>query len=80
MKTDILTLKDLQEEMNELLAMSEQEACSIYNVDEKSEAIQLLQEWIDEAAQDEEERAANSCEDLFPYSYNELSRWAGLIL
>ena len=80
MKTDILTLKDLQEEMNELLAMTEDQACIHYNVDNKKEAIQLLQEWIDEAAQDEEERAANSYEDLFPYSYNTLSRWAGLIL
>ncbi len=41
------TLYDLQEELREVQAMSEDEVCRLYNVDTKEEAIQAIQEWME---------------------------------
>jgi hypothetical protein len=64
MKTDILQDKAtaLENELADLYAMSEEAACFRYNVDEKQEAIDILDDelrityrQIDEAAQEERE-------------------------
>lgn len=53
-------LSKRQAEYNDLLDLSEDAVCDLYNVDTKEEAIRIFQEQIDELIKDIDEEQANN--------------------
>lgn len=53
-------LSERQAEFEDLLTLSEDAVCSLYNVDTKQEAVRIFQEQIDELIKDIDEEQANN--------------------